>query len=93
MLARRLCRWPNIKPTLFQCVMFAGISLCAVNPFSAGTDFRRQILTSNVRPRTERVKRNNPFVLLIYINIFQHLNGQWVPLDPYWDTISLLAQC
>ena len=27
-----------------------------INPFSAGTDFRRQILTSKVGPRTEKVK-------------------------------------
>ena len=28
----------------------------AINPFSAGTVFRRQYLTSQVDPRTERVK-------------------------------------
>ena len=27
-----------------------------LHPFSAGTDFMRQILTSKVDPRTERVK-------------------------------------
>ena len=27
-----------------------------INPFSAGIDFRRQILTSKVDPRTERIK-------------------------------------
>ena len=26
------------------------------NPFSSATDFRRQILTSNINPRAERVK-------------------------------------
>ena len=27
MLGHRLRRWPNIKPTLFQCIVFAGLSL------------------------------------------------------------------
>ena len=27
-----------------------------INPFSAGIDFRRQILTSKVDPRAERIK-------------------------------------
>ena len=30
-------------------------SCSALNPFSAGTDFRRQILTSKAGPRTEAV--------------------------------------
>ena len=30
MLAQRLRRWPNIKPTLFQCVGFAGHMSVAV---------------------------------------------------------------
>ena len=27
MLAQRRRRWPNVKTTLFQCIVFAGISL------------------------------------------------------------------
>ena len=35
------------------------LSTLAINPFSAGTDFRRQNLTSKVVPRTEKVKKHN----------------------------------
>ena len=36
-----------------------------VYSFSAGIDFRRQILTSKVDPRTERVKTTRSYVLEI----------------------------
>ena len=50
MLAQRLRRWPNIKTSLFQRVVFAGNAILQsqslyFNPFSAGTVFKRQILT------------------------------------------------
>ena len=35
MLAHRLRRWPNIKPTLFQCVVFAGESATDDGPNKA----------------------------------------------------------
>ena len=58
-------RWPNIKTSLFQRVVFAGTFVCQMTiiegfldnsaySFSVAIDFRRQILTSKVGPQTER---------------------------------------
>ena len=47
-----------MKQTI-KCRTLEVISLLyiALNPFSAGTDFRRQNLTFNVHPRTEKIKQ------------------------------------
>ena len=42
-------------------------SLYIFYSFSAVTDFRRQILTFKVGPRTERVKIRNNIITMIYI--------------------------
>ena len=45
----------DIEQKVLKIVVLKSVE--AFNPFSAGTDFRSQIRTSNVGPRTESIKK------------------------------------
>ena len=63
-LAHRLRRWPNVKPTLFQCVVFAGnlVSLAsswAVNDENSATQ-TRLVLCPEIKEG--QLKSGSPFI-------------------------------
>ena len=66
MFGQRRRRWANIESASGQYLVFTGVHfpVFVFNPFSAGTEFRRQSLTSKVGPRTDRVQcysRRGPY--------------------------------
>ena len=70
MLAQRLRRWPNIKPTLFQCVVFAGNPVEPIQleklyhcTFHSGRSFRSVIGFNRVSDYNIQIYKLPPTVL------------------------------